>query len=316
MRLPWWGVTVALAIVLVALLILMVFLEGKLTDGIDWRFWRLGLQPSIIIYIFLIFPFIQRLWNRALQSLQLLVPENKRQEIIEKITRYDRRWEWTAIFLGVLFTVTMFQPWNMAMNWTDVYALITTIITFSLLSLIIYGGLAGTLRLAKLNRQYIQLDIYDTRLLVPVARWSLSVSLAFVGGISLSIAFQPLEDLRTVQNIVVYSILVGVTLLLFFSSMLSTHNAMASAKKRELAMVRKNLDDARSELKHQATEGIKEGTDRFYSAIAVWGIYERQVQEIPTWPFNAGIIGRLIVSAIVPAIIYMIKVFTGLRLGL
>ena len=87
---------------------------------------------------------------------------------------------------------------------------------------------------------------------------------------------------------------------------------MASAKKRELTMVRENLEDAYRKLKQQATEGIAGDRDKLYSAIAVWGIYERQVREAPTWPFNAGILGRLIASALVPAIIYIIKIFSGL----
>jgi hypothetical protein len=71
-RLPWYVITAIIASVLLALLILVAYAEGSFTDGIDWNFWRLGLQPAIIVYIFILMPLIQRLWNRALQSLQLL----------------------------------------------------------------------------------------------------------------------------------------------------------------------------------------------------------------------------------------------------
>lgn len=192
--------------------------------------------------------------------------------------------------------------------------LVTSIIMFGLLGLLVYGGLSSTLRLAQLNRQHLKIDIFDTGLLIPVARWSLSVSLAFVGGISLSVVFQPLENLREIQNIIIYSILICVTVLLFFTSMWSTHNAMASAKKQELALVRENLGHARRILRQQVKENITSERDKLYSAIAVWGIYERQVREAPAWPFNAGILGRLIISALAPAIIYIIKIFCGLGL--
>jgi hypothetical protein len=312
-RLPWSGVTAIVTGILLLLLILVAHFRGYFTNGIDWSFWRLGLQPAIIVYILVISPLIQRLWERALQSLRLLLPQ---PEVINKITTYNRRWEWTALLLGAIFAVALSQPWSQIEQWTDLYAVITTTIMFSLLGLLIYGGLSGSIGLAQLNRQYLELDISDTRLLEPIARWSLSVSFAFVGGISLSILFQPFENLQSVDNIIVYSILICVTVLLFFISMWSTHNTMASAKRRELDMVRENLDNARHELKQRATQGVTDGTDRLYSAIAVWGLYERQVLEVPTWPFNASIMGRLIASTIVPVIIYTIKIFSGLRFGL
>lgn len=312
-RLPWYGVTAIVAGVLLSVFILVAYLEGYFTDGIDWSFWRAGLQSAIIVYIFAIFPFIQRLWERALQSLRLLVPQPEQAEIMDRITRYNRRWEWTALFLGAVFSVVMSQPWNWVKEWVDSYTIIINIIMFGLLGLLIYISLTGTIRLAQLNRQHLKLDIFDTGLLVPVARWSLSVSFSFVGGISLSVLFQPFENLQTVDNIITYSILVCVTVLLFFISMWSTHNAMASAKRRELAMVRKNLVDARRKLKEQATQD-DDSMDRLYSAVAVWRLYERQIQETLTWPFNAGIIGRLIASAVVPAVIYIIKIFSGLGL--
>jgi hypothetical protein len=311
-RLPWYVITAIIAGVLLALLILVAYIEGSFTDGIDWSFWRLGLQPAIIVYIFVLMPLIQRLWNRALQSLQLLLPQAQKLEITKKVSRYNRRWEWVALFLGAAFFIALGQPWSWDMKWGDIYVLVTSITMFSLLGLLIYGGLSSTLRLAQLNRHYLKIDIFDTKLLTPIAYWSLSVSLAFVGGISLSVVFQPLENLRETQNIIIYSILTCVTVLLFFISMWSTHNAMALAKKRELTIVRENLGDARRQLMQLSKEDMTSSADKLYSAIAVWGIYERQVREAPTWPFNAGILGRLIASALAPAIIYIIKIFSGL----
>ena len=235
---------------------------------------------------------------------------------MKEVTRYNRRWEWVSIFLGAVFFIALGQPWNWDMHWIEIYELLTSIIMFSLLGLLVYSGLSSSLRLAQLNRRHLKIDIFDTGLLVHVAHWSLSISLAFVGGISLSVVFQPLENLREIQSIIIYSILIFVTVLLFFISMWSTHNAMASAKNRELTTIRENLGDARRKLRQQAKENITSGRDTLYSAVAAWGIYERQVREAPTWPFNAGILGRLIASALVPAIIYIIKIVSGLGLRL
>ncbi|MFX1265861.1 MAG: hypothetical protein ACFFH0_10815 [Promethearchaeota archaeon] len=312
LKLPWYAAVAILAIILTGLLVLVAYLEGSFTNGIDWSFWRLGLQAAIIVYVFMIMPLIQRLWNRALQSLHSILPESEQLEIIEKIARYNRRWEWTALLLGVIFFVVLGQPWSWDMQSTDVYVLVTSLVMFGLLGWLIYDGLSSTLRLAQLYRQHLKLDIFDSELLLPVARWSLSVSFAYVGGISISVIFQPLENLREIQNIIIYSVLLCVTVLVFFISMWSTHKAMTSAKERELAVVRENLTDARQKLKQQVAESISSDSDRLHSTLAVWSIYEKHIREAPTWPFNAGILGRLAASVLLPAIIYTIKIFGGL----
>jgi hypothetical protein len=295
-RIPWsWAISI-ITIIFLLLLILVAFVNGYFDDGIDWGFWRSGLEPVIIVYILVIFPFIQKLWERALRSLKLLLPQ---PELINGINTYKRSREWMSLFLGAVFYVALSQPWNSIKHWTDLYTALSGIIMFGLLGLLIYSGLTGTIRLARLNRQHLNIDIFDTKLLIPVAQWSLSVSLAFVGGITISILFQPFENLQSVYSIIIYSILICVTVSLFFLSIWSTHDTMAMAKKNELNMVRNNLNNARNELKQ----------------CAVWGMYEKQVLEIPAWPFNAGVLGRLIASAIVPAIIYIIKIVFGLRFG-
>jgi hypothetical protein len=249
-------------------------------------------------------------------SLESLLPQTETNEILITMSRNNRRWEWASLLLGVIFFLSLGQPWNWDMNWFEVYTLITSTIMFALLGYLIYGGISSTMRLAKLTRNYIHFEIFDTRLLIPVAQWSLCVSFAFVGGISLSVVFQPFENLRQMENIIIYSILLCVTILLFFTSMWSTHSAMASAKRRELNMVRENLDFHRRQLKRQSSDSIEKDRDRLYSAIAVWSIYEKQVREAPTWPFNAGILGRLVLSSLVPAIIYGIKIVLGLGIRL
>jgi len=114
------------------------------------------------------------------------------------------------------------------------------------------------------------------------------------------------------NNIVIYAVLVCATVLIFFMSMWSTHNAMSRVKRGELSMVRKQLAEASRELKELTTEGQLKGMEGLSSAIAGWVTYERRVQEAPAWPFNASIIRRLMASVLVPAIVYLIKILSGL----
>lgn len=311
-KIPRYAIIAGITFILVLFLVVVSFLEGSFSSGINWNFWRLGLQPAIIVYILVVYSFIQKLWIRVLGSLDALLPQTEKSEILNNIARYNRHWEWCSLLLGVVFFLSLGQPWNWDMNWFDVYSLVTNVIMFALLGLLIYSGISSTARLAKINHTYLEVDIFETRSLVPVAQWSLSVSLAFIGGISLSVAFQPFENLRQMQNIIIYSILICVTILLFFTSMWSTHSVMASAKRRELTMVRENLDLHRKQLKQQPSVNINDKREKLYSAIVVWNNYEKQVREAPTWPFNAGILGRLLVSSLVPAVIYCIKIVLGL----
>jgi len=50
------------------------------------------------------------------------------------------------------------------------------------------------------------------------------------------------------------------------------------------------------------------------STINAWVNYERRIKETPEWPYNAGIIRRLLASTVVPAVVYLIKIISGLGL--
>ena len=101
----------------------------------------------------------------------------------------------------------------------------------------------------------------------------------------------------------------------FFSVyMWSTHNTMAKAKRRELNLVQRHLNTASLELKEQAKDDSLKGTEELSSTINVWLNYERRIKEVPEWPFNASIIRRLMASTVIPAIVYLIKILSGLGL--
>ncbi len=314
-RLPWYVLTLLIAALLLVFLLLTAYLGGAFTGGINWNFWRLGIQAAVVTYIFLIYPLMQRLWNRAIQSLQLLLPEKKREKIIKDITSYNHRREWLALLAGLVFFVALSQPWSWVQGWLDVYSLVTSILMFCLLGWLIYNGSVSTYRIMHINRQHLELDIFNIGRLLPVAHWSLGISFAFICGITISVLFQPWETLLHVQNLILYSILIFVTVVLFFMSMWSTHQAIVGAKRRELFIVQKHLASARTKLREQISTGIIDGIDKMYSAVAAWGIYERQILETREWPFNAGIIRRLVVSVLFPSLVYLAKILFGLRLG-
>ena len=318
MRLSWYVAVALVAAILVVTLIVLAYLDGVLSQPLEWRFRRIALQsPAIVAYILLIYPLIQRLWDRAVRSLEplLCVDQGSREGIMRDLFAVSRRWEWLTLFLGAAFWLVLSQPWNWVASWLDLYEVATGMLMFAILGWLIYGAVNSTRQLTRLNRHYVKPDIYNPGLMMPVAQWSLGVSMAFVGGITISVAFQPWDNLADWRTLTVYVLLLCVTVLLFFICQWSTHDAMVRAKRNELLMARENLGSALRELKEKTAEGVSEGLERLHTAVAAWGTYERRVQDAQEWPYNANVLLRLGASVLFPSIVYLLKFVFGLRIA-
>jgi hypothetical protein len=319
-RLSWYWVIAIVAAVLLLLLILAAFLDGIINDLSTWRFWQNNLEgPVVISYILVVHVFMWRLRERAIQTFRplLSLDENDFNRLATEVATPKRRWEWLSVLIGIGFVIGLGQPWSLPWGsglWWSVNQVITGTLYNGLLAWLIYDTLTGAVRINRLSRRDLKLDIFDTELLIPIARWSLGISLGFVGGISLSLVFGSQENLLRWPSITIYAILICVTILIFFVSIWSIHNAMAGTKKRESDLAREHLATASRELKEQTIRGQVEGMERLSYTITSWATYRRLVKEAPVWPFNAGIIRRLIISTIVPAIVYLIKIIAGLGL--
>lgn len=314
-RLPrLWMITIV-AVVLLLLLILMAWLDGVLGTLLKWSELRYVLSFIFFItYILVVYPFMMRSREKAVLAFRplLSLEDDAFNKVAANISKPSRRWEWTAVFLGIaIFLVGIFQPWSLdwvsGYFWLTVYFVLTAAIMYGLMGWLIYDTLIGIVRVSRLSRQDIKLDILDTEMLSPVARWSLGISLVFVGLISLStiVLWEIMLDWRTITG---YVIGICVTLLIFFLSMWSAHRAMSEAKKRKLTIVRKHLVEISRELDDRLTKGQLRGTEKLSSTINMWVTYEKRVKEAPTWPFNAGIVRRLAMSVLMPAAVYLIKI--------
>jgi len=320
-RLQWRWIMVIVAALLLLLLALVAYLDGVFADLSHWEFWRNFLDgPTLIIYILVVYPPIWRLWWRAVQSLQALLPvdEGSSKRVVIESPLPNRGWEWAFIIIGAVFWLTLWQPWDWENRWESgaiwlsAYDVVTQTVLFSLLAWLLYSSFSGNRYLSRLGRQNLNVDLFDTSTLTPVARSSLGFTIVFIGGISLSLVFQTQEDLLMWNNIIVWAILVCFVVLLFFLSMWSTHSTMASAKRRELDLAQKHLKTASRELRERAADDSLKGAEELSLTITMWMNYERRIKEVPEWPFNAGIIRRLAVSALAPVAVFLIKVFSGL----
>ena len=206
-RLPrFWAITIVAAVLLL-LLILATFLDGTFVNLLDWGFWQNHLEgPVLIIYILVVYPFMWRLRERAIQAFRPLLPldEDDFNRLAAEVATPKRRWEWTSLLIGVGLACVLGQPWNLPWGpgelWWSVYLVITGALMNGLLAWLIYDTLTGAVRLNRLSHRDLKLDIFDTELLTPIARWSLGISLGWVGGTSLSLVFQTQESLLRWQD--------------------------------------------------------------------------------------------------------------------
>ena len=314
-RLQWRWTMVIVAVLLLLFLVLAAYLDGVFTDLSHWSLWRSFLDgPVLIMYILVVYPFIWRLWRRSVVSIQSLLSIDKgdSHRVEVEVPIPNRRWERVAILIGAVFWLSLWQPWGRSWGpgaiWLSAYDVVTQTMLFGLLGWLVYSSFTSNQYISRLSRQHINLDIFDPGVLTPIARSSLGFSVAFIGGISLSLVFQTPEYLLMWSNITVWVILVCFTVLLFFVSMWGTHSTMAKAKTRHLDLARKHLAGFSHELEDRVAQGQLVGMSELSSTISALVTYERRVKEAPTWPFSVDIVRRLAMSVLIPAAVYLMKI--------
>jgi hypothetical protein len=261
---------------------------------------------------------MSRLSRNAVDSIrQLQISDNS---TIDNIPAYTvrRSREWAAFIAGMVIWVLLLSPWNWEREgdglWLYSYTIISFSLLFGLLGWLIYGSIAESRYLNRLSRRKLDLDVFNTAAMIPVGRASLGTSFAFLGGISISLIFQTVDSLQAWSTIVIYIILIVATLLIFFLSIWSVHRIMAVTRNNELSLARQELEKAIRRLRDASIEEQPTVPGELHSAVAAWGTYERHIREVRVWPFNADILRRLAASALVPAAVYLLKVFLGVRI--
>jgi len=304
---------VVLALALALLLVLAAYAQAGSWQRVGPGLWMLGLDPVILVYILVVHPFMQRRSQRAMHSLEALAPH---AGAAGRPQPAGRRGEWAALLLGALVGLAVAHRVPGVEGWLRLYSQATSALMFALLAVTIYGSVLRSRRLAARARAGLQLNVFDGHLLTPFAQWGQSLSLVFVGGISLSLLFQSYQSLRSIEGVIIYGSLVVVALTLFFMSMWTIHVALARAQDQELATVRRDLAAAREALLRHRAGASAGAVQDLYFPVVVLGVYEQQVLNASTWPFNPAIVGRVFASAGAPLGVYLLKLAFGVGGGL
>lgn len=309
------ALSIVIVVLLSALLGWAAYTQGGLAGVRARSLWKLGLEPTLIAYILAIYPWLHRRWALAIDALR---PLSSRPEVVDDAQSAPRRrGELIALLLGAAFSLWVTSSWRTEGAWMHVYLVAANIVLFSLMALGIYDGIERTRRLARVVRAGLQLDLFDRQLLAPLARWGQTIALTFVGGICLSLVFQSYETLHTTRSLVIYTILVVVSLTLFFTSVWSIHEALVAAQQRELAVVHEHWQQARHELKRRLADSGDGPRDvaALYDPVVVLGAYESQVLAASTWPFDPKVVKEVAASLVVPFLIYGLKIALGRLAG-
>ncbi len=307
---PLW-VKLAVSVLLFALPFIVVYLSGVtdefMRDG-RWRF--LLLAPSIIVYIWLGSPLLDR-HNRevfeALRSITALDDESFARLLAETPTVKPRN-EWIAIASGAVI--------GLAMNSTNdfggmnilfpLYWALSMMAMYALLAWIIYLSVASTRDGELLLRQPLRINLFNPAPFEAIGRQGLLLALMFIGGLTISLILSfRWENLAQPLFWLIYLVLVLVTLLIFFSSMRPAHRVLAKHKDAELAGVRRQLERLGGEMMQRMNTGQESaGVAAEFNAVAA---YEARLQATRTWPYNTNMLRALFFSFLVPLGSFLFK---------
>ncbi len=290
--------------ILLCLLLIAVILDDALEDFSTDFSWRGLLIPSIIIiYILGVAPGMTRMGLRVLQSFRSILELDKTEfeEIIEKTAYIKPQRELAAIGIGIIIGVgTALGSMGGELTWVTIYWLITSIAMYALLFWTIYISIASTRVISDLLKLPLRVDPFDTKEFEPIGKQSLMIALVFIGGITLSLVFIGLDYSSFTQPIfwLVYVPLGLVPVILFFLNMLPTHRVLADAKNTELTTVREHLHKSLRILLNKMEKGQE--TDAIPNEINALAVYEKQLKETRTWPYNTAMLRTLFFSVLIP----------------
>lgn len=304
-----------LALLFVLLLAGAVYLDEMPQLLLEGGFLRRALlSPAIFLYTLFVSRALTRYSDRAIiafRSLLIIEDDDFEHLVLESSPENPQR-EWVAIAVGVIFALTMSGPLDWSSRegiWIEIYNLFCNILMLAILAWVSYKSLAETRLLSELHRQPLEIDIFDPTPLEPVARQSLATSLAFLGGITLSVLLLPSREwLLSVPSIILYSSLILVSVLVFFVTMNDTHQVMAETKECELRQIRRNLSAAYRELKERAAEGRLQDMEALSDSITAWLSYEKRIEEAPEWPYTTDTLRNLLVSTLLPVVAWASQV--------
>jgi hypothetical protein len=318
--LAWSKLTLVVVVVMILSLVGAAYLDGVLAHPLHAGFWRIAVgSPAIIAYALLLQP-SYRIWrDNAIKAFRPLVPvsDDQFRRSLAGASLFNRRREWLAAAVGAGAWLVISQPWDrsgMAWTWSPVgqsegltlVGLFTTGLVYVFMGYFIYSALAGTRLFAELHGGPLKLNVFDLGSLEPIAHWSLTIALYFIGGITISLISLPTFSIG-IANVIGYIPATLAPVVVFFLNMQTVHRAMVEAKERELQTIRANLVAASQALRELPAKGHKDEKKALLASIATWEAHQNRVKALPEWPYTPDIKRNLVLSSLLPGAVGIAK---------
>ena len=304
--LPLWQ-KLFLTLILLALPLAPAELEGVRATLINWETWRTAYFPTVaVIYIIAVAPWIWRAEEAVSQGLQPLIKSEPKGEEgwAYKGAWRSARGEWGAFGVGFLAGVLLVisQPLPDLHLWAVRYWIATILIACGALAWLIYAAMGSARATAFLHHRIGHEDPFDITPFEPVGRQGLVLAAIFAGAIALSVLFIYGRTMFWAwQNIVIYSVLVLATALIFFSVMWPTHRVLRHAKRQELAGLQRLIGQTMRKLEARVADGAD--TQAIVSEVPILLALEQRLKQTRTWPYDTELLRALSITLLTPLVL-------------
>jgi voltage-gated potassium channel len=166
-------------------------------------------------------PVLRQQLTRSIGVFRAMVPLNDSfRRLEEEAFSLKRRREWVAVGLGSLIGWLFLRPpWDLSHFSAMIYDVLGDVLIFGFAGWHIYAALSRTKLLTKMHGQAQRLNLFKQPApFRPIAEWIMTLMAILVGGVVLTAALIPKENLLNPTSIIVASTLALATVLVFLFS--------------------------------------------------------------------------------------------------
>jgi hypothetical protein len=298
--------------IITSLLLLLAPIGAAALDGVLDQFLIQGnarpffTAPVVIIYILAASHWMAKSDTDLLKAFRplLLIDDEAFEQLRRNVAHISPVGEALALIVGALMGLGISLPWLKWLTtfWLRLYVPVSLSLMWSLLAWVIFSSLASTRLVTALHRQPLEVDILDTKPFEPMGRYSLVISLVFIGGVALGMVFG--LDVRNIfawQSWLIFLPLMCVPVLVFFLNMRPTHRLLVAEKKRELEAAARQIRRITALVRERVTrqESLGEIAGEYTAFVA----YETRLRAASTWPYNTAMLRTLFFTIFVPLVI-------------
>ena len=259
--------------------------------------------PTVIAYVLLLGPILRPLESAVVRSLRpiLLVADEELARIVERAATVSPWHEIAAIACGLVFAAFIIGgPPGPGEAWPSYVVMATGYVMLGLLGWAAFLSIAATRVVNTLLRLPMQVDPLDREPFEAIGRQSLALALTFVGGITIGLIMGNYGSaaLLNPRFWLLFLPLSLLPLLVFYLNMRPTHRILSAARNRALAVVQLQLRRSFPSLLERMQKG--EPTGNLPWEVNALVAYEKELQEVSTWPYNPATLRTLAASVLFP----------------